>query len=155
MIQKGIVFLLISITFFVSLIYLNAQNMKMIITIGDKKFTATLDDCSAAKEFASLLPLSLVMNEHNGNEKFANLSKSITGKASMPRKIEAGEIMIWGNSTIVLFYADLYPSYNYIRIGRIDNTEGLKEAVGIERIKVTLELTKVMNASNENDIVTR
>lgn len=153
--KKRITFLLITIPFFLSLISLNAQNMKMRITIRDKNFTALLENSNAAEELVKLLPMEILMNEHNGNEKFFNLSKSISGKASIPRKIEPGEIMIWGSNTLVLFYESLYPSYSYIRIGKIDDIEGLSKAVGRGRVRVKFELVKESKPVKENDTVIR
>lgn len=153
--KKRITFLLITIPFFLSLTSLNAQNMKMRITIGDKNFTALLEKSNAAEELVKLLPMEILMNEHNGNEKFFNLSKSISGKASIPRKIEPGEIMIWGSNTLVLFYESLYPSYSYIRIGKIDDIEGLSKAVGRGRVRVKFELVKESKPVKENDTVIR
>lgn len=42
----------------------NAQNMKMKITINSKEFIATLNDSEAVKELVKLLPMEVTMNEH-------------------------------------------------------------------------------------------
>ena len=52
----------------------NTDNMKLKITIGAKSYTATLYDNATAKEFKTMLPMTLTMNEHNRNEKYSNLS---------------------------------------------------------------------------------
>ncbi|MDR2037846.1 MAG: hypothetical protein LBQ60_07980 [Bacteroidales bacterium] len=121
---------------------LNAQNMKMKIIIGNKEFTATLNDSEAAKELVKLLPMEVNMGEHNGNEKYYNLPDRMPGKATNPGSVQAGDLMIWSSNTLVLFYAGSRTSYSYIRVGKIDDTSGLQKAVGRGSIKVKYELLK-------------
>ena len=109
------------------------------ITIAGTNFTATLADTSAAAEFMKRLPLTLRMNELNGNEKYAGLSDKLPADSACPGRIGSGELMLYGNSTLVLFYESFPTSYSYTRIGKITDVRGLKEAVGRENITVTFE----------------
>ena len=109
------------------------------ITIGGKTFSATLENTPAAAEFAKMLPLTLRMNELNGNEKYIGLSEKLPAAPSCPGKIRSGELMLYGRSTLVLFYESFPTSYSYTRIGKITDARGLKEAVGRENITVTFE----------------
>lgn len=120
---------------------LKAQNqaMKLKITVGNREFTATLNECEAAKELIKMLPLDVNMTEHNGNEKYYNLPKRMPGRAVDVGRVETGDLMIWSSSTLVLFYAGARTSYNYIRLGRIDDPSGLREAVGRGSVRVRFE----------------
>ena len=109
------------------------------ITIGDKTFSATLENTPAAAEFAKKLPLTLRMNELNGNEKYTGLSEKLPAAPSCPGKIRSGELMLYGRSTLVLFYESFPTSYSYTRIGKITDIRRLKEAVGQESVTVTFE----------------
>ena len=109
------------------------------ITIGDKTFSATLEKTPAAAEFAKKLPLTLRMNELNGNEKYIGLSEKLPAAPSCPGKIRSGELMLYGRSTLVLFYESFPTSYSYTRIGKITDIRRLKEAVGQESVTVTFE----------------
>lgn len=120
--------------------FLFAQDMKLKVTIENKEFTAMLNDSEAAKQLVKLLPMEVTMNEHNGNEKYYNLPESMPGRAGNPGNVQAGDLMIWSASTLVLFYAGSRTSYSYIRIGKIDNTSGLREAVGRGSVKVKFNL---------------
>ena len=116
------------------------SNMSEIkITIAGKNFTATLADTPAAVKFSKTLPLTLRMNELNGNEKYAGLSDRLPADPACPGRISSGELMLYGNSTLVLFYDSFPTSYSYTRIGKITDARGLKEAVGRGNITVKFE----------------
>ncbi len=116
------------------------RNMSEIkITIAGKNFTAIPANTPAAAKFLKRLPLTLRMNELNGNEKYAGLSDKLPADPACPGRIGSGELMLYGNSTLVLFYESFPTSYSYTRIGKITDVRGLKEAVGRENITVTFE----------------
>ena len=120
------------------------------IIIGSKTFTATLADTETGEAFAALLPLSVTMNELNGNEKYHYLSSSLPTAAYQPGTIHAGDLMLYGNNCVVLFYETFNSSYSYTRIGSIDNPSGLSpadfasslaSALGSGNVSVRFELT--------------
>ena len=49
----------------------------MWMTVGERRFAVTLADNAAARAFAAQLPLTLDMSELNGNEKHADLPKTL------------------------------------------------------------------------------
>ena len=111
------------------------------IIIGSKTFTATLADSETGEAFAALLPLSVTMNELNGNEKYHYLSSSLPTAAYQPGTIHAGDLMLYGNNCVVLFYETFNSSYSYTRIGAIDNPSGLAEALGVGNVSVRFEFS--------------
>ena len=115
------------------------------ITIGDRMFSAALENTPAAAEFVKMLPLSLRMNELNGNEKYIGLSEKLPAAPSCPGRIRSGELMLYGRSTLVLFYKSFPTSYSYTRIGRITDVKDLKEAVGAREVTVKFEAVKTDN----------
>jgi len=117
----------------------NPTGSKMKIKIGNSTFTATLYDNAAATAFRSLLPLTVNMIELNGNEKYVDLPRSLPANAFNPGSIQNGDLMLYGSSTLVLFYKTFSTSYNYTRLGRIDDVTGLVAALGTGDVSVTFE----------------
>lgn len=117
----------------------NDTTMKLQISVGSNVFTATLTDNAAAKAFEELLPMTLNMSELNNNEKFAELSRSLPTIASNPGTIHNGDIMLYGARTVVIFYKTFSSSYSYTRIGKIDNPDGLANALGTGSVSVVFE----------------
>ena len=109
------------------------------IEIGGRKFAATLSDNATSKALRSLLPLKLDMIELNANEKYADLPKALPQKASNPGKIKVGDIMLYGSSTLVIFYKAFSTPYNYTPIGKIDKPEGLADALGSGDVTVVFK----------------
>lgn len=118
----------------------DAADRKMTITIGSKTFKATLEDNPTVRKLKGLLPLTLNMTELNGNEKYYHFSTRFPTDAISPGTIQSGDLMLYGNNSLVLFYRTFETSYSYTRLGRIDDPSGLTEAVGMGNVSVTFEL---------------
>ena len=110
---------------------------ELTITIGGKAFGATLSENPTAAAFKALLPLSISMSEVNGNEKLLRLPASLPAQPSMPASIKSGDVMLYGENTVVLFYKSFATTYSYTRIARIDDPAGLERAVGDGSVTVT------------------
>jgi hypothetical protein len=119
---------------------LHPTGSKMTIKIGTNTFSATLYDNATAAAFKSLLPMTVNMDDLNGNEKKFDLSGNLPTNASNPRMIQVGDLMLWGSNTLVLFYKTFPTSYRYTRLGRINDPKGLAAAVGSGNVTVTYEL---------------
>ncbi|HSF44882.1 MAG TPA: cyclophilin-like fold protein [Chitinophagaceae bacterium] len=112
----------------------------MKITIGKKTFDVVLFDNPTTTNFKKMLPLTLSMTELNGNEKYADLPHKISISPSNPGHIKAGDLMMYGSTTIVLFYKSFQTSYSYTPLGRIEDISGLEDAVGKRNVSVSFRL---------------
>ena len=117
----------------------DAENNRVMIKIGDKEFSVTLYENPTAAAFKELLPMTLNMSELNGNEKYFYLPDSLPTNAERVGTINAGDIMLYGSSCVVLFYETFDTSYSYTKIGHIGDISGLREAVGSGSVTVTFE----------------
>lgn len=106
------------------------------VQVGDQIFTAVLEDNETAAAFRAKLPLTLQMQELNGNEKYA-YGVSLPADAEAVGTIHAGDVMLYGGDCLVLFYDTFDTVYSYSRIGHIENPEGLAEAVGNGNVEIT------------------
>ena len=95
------------------------------VTINDKTYTLKLENNKTVEEFVNLLPKEFTMNELNSNEKYANMNDSLTTNSYYPKHIEKGDVMLYGDNCLVIFYKSFDTSYSYTKIGHIDNLEDL------------------------------
>ena len=108
----------------------------MWMTVGERRFAITLTDNATARAFAARLPLTLDMDELNGNEKHAELQDALPTAASRPGTIRNGDLMLYGTNTLVVFYATFSSSYSYTRLGRVDDPAELPQALRRRGVRV-------------------
>lgn len=114
------------------------KKMKINIIVQNQTFVATLEDNETAKTFASLLPMTLEMEDVNNNEKYYDLSETIRQEpAKNPGSIQIGDIKCYGDAGIVLFYDSFPTSYSYVSIGHIEDSDGLADVLGEGNVEVT------------------
>lgn len=98
--------------------------MQIRLAVDGHTATATLNDNPTARDFASLLPLTLNMQDLFGREKPGRLPRPINpgeGQATY----QVGDLGYWAPShDLAIFYADdgqTIPSPGIVIIGRIDS----------------------------------
>jgi hypothetical protein len=110
----------------------------VVALINDKQYKIVLEDNNTAKFFANMLPKVFKMDELNGNEKYIYLDTKLPSNPSNPKKIYAGDVMLYGDNCLVIFYKSFDTQYSYTKIGHIDNLPDLgKESV---TVKFSLEV---------------
>ena len=107
------------------------------VTVNGTSFDAVLADSETGRAFAELLPMTITMTELNGNEKYHYLDGSLPTDSYKPGTIEAGDLLLYGNNCVVLFYETFSSGYSYTRIGKLTSADGLKAAVGTGNVSVT------------------
>ena len=115
---------------------------KVKVIVGDKAYMAELEDNETAEELVKRMPLEFMMNELNGNEKFHNLSEPLPADAQSVESVHAGDLMLYGDDCLVLFYEDFQTSYRYTRIGHFESADGLSDVIGSGNVTVRLETAK-------------
>ena len=92
----------------------------MYATINGEKLEIQLEDNAAAVAFAKMLPLELTMSDLNGNEKYVNLDGPLPTNSYEPGRVEVGDVMLYGDDCLVIFYESFDTEYSYTKIGHID-----------------------------------
>jgi hypothetical protein len=113
------------------------EQVRMWVIIGTHRFAATLEDNPTARAFAQMLPLTLDMPDLNGNEKHVQLPKNVPTDPVRAGTIRAGDVMLYGSDTLVVFYKTFPSIYSYTRIGRVTQVNGLVEALGPGSQRIT------------------
>ena len=98
-----------------------AKMDKIYLNINNKKITVNLEKNSTTAALVSLLPLDISMSDLNGNEKYAYLDSPLPTNVYSPKHIEAGDVMLFGDNCLVIFYESFDTNYDYSKIGHIDN----------------------------------
>ena len=115
------------------------QTSTLKVRIGEAEFALELADNETAREFAESLPLTAEFSELNGNEKYLYLDHSLTSNGTIVPSIEAGDVMLYGNSCIVIFYeAHANHAYSYTPIGKIVPADGIASAAGEGSVEVSI-----------------
>ena len=110
---------------------------KVYININNKKLEIDLENNSTTSALIKLLPLELSMNDLNGNEKYVYLNESLPTNTYSPKHIEAGDVMLFGDNCLVIFYESFDTSYSYSKIGHINNLSSLDD--GDISVKLSIE----------------
>ena len=109
---------------------------KIDVTINNKNYTLILEDNETTRELFKNLPLDFEMKELNGNEKYIYLDDTYPTNSYYPKHINKGDVMLYGDNCLVIFYKSFDTSYSYTKIGHIDNLEDL----GNENINVKFNI---------------
>lgn len=115
----------------------SAEQPRIVMTAGTTRFTVALDDTAAAAALARMLPVTFEMSDLNRNEKKVRLPRALPTSVVRPGTIRAGDVMLWGDDTLVVFYETFESPYSYTRIGRIENPSDLARTMGPGEVRVS------------------
>jgi len=79
--------------------------MNLKLSVGRKVATATLIDSGAARDFVSLLPLTLTMSDLFKREKFGHLPRALSEDGERARTYQVGDVVYWPpGPDVAVFY---------------------------------------------------
>ena len=120
--------------------------MQIRIDVDGTKLRATLDESEASRDFASLLPLALTLEDYASTEKIADLPRKLSTKEAPPGTDAAvGDVSYyapWGN--LALFYRPFEYSAGLVRLGKIES--GVEALRGRGPLNVKIELMERLDA---------
>ena len=113
--------------------------MKIRLTVEGRSLTATLIDSPSARDFLTMLPLTLELDDYAGTEKVAYLPRKLSEEGAPPGiDPSVGDITYyapWGN--LALFYKDFGFADGLIKLGSID--DGLEAFNVPGAVTITIE----------------
>ncbi len=115
---------------------------QMKVQIGNVSFTASLEKNSTVDELIEMMrtaPIVIGMSDYSGFEKVGNLGSTLTTN-NVQTTTQSGDIVLYNGNQIVIFYGS--NSWNYTRLGKIDDLLGWEEALGDGDIEVTFSMTE-------------
>ena len=95
------------------------------VIINNNSYVLKLEENETVRELFKLLPQEYTMNELNGNEKYVYLGSALPTNSSKPKKINKGDVMLFGDNCLVVFYESFNTNYSYTKIGHIDDLPNL------------------------------
>ena len=118
--------------------------MKIRLKIANKEITASLIDSETTRDFVSLLPLKLTMNDLFGREKFGHLPRAISEGGKRTRTYEVGDVIYWSpGPDVAMFYrhdGQSIPSPGIIVLAKIESGMDVLNVPG--SVKVTIDLVR-------------
>ena len=116
------------------------STMKIRMDVEGTAITATLVDNETSRDFVSLLPLTLTLEDYAETEKISDLPTRLSTEAA-PAGSDAsvGDITYyapWGN--LAIFYKDSGYARGLVQLGRIDS--GVEALSGSKPVRVKIEL---------------
>ena len=101
------------------------NNIKIII--NEKEYKLNLEKTDEAKDFINNVPSELVMMDLNNNEKYVYLDKVFMNNPINVNNVEKGDLMLYGDNCLVIFYKSFETTYSYTKIGHINNLDDLND----------------------------
>ena len=118
------------------------HNMKIRITMNGNEITATLTDNATSRDFVSLLPLKLKLEDYGETEKIGYLPRKLSTAGAPPGSDPSvGDVSYyapWGN--LALFRKDFRYSTGLVNLGRIYSGLEALEAPG--SVEATIDLVR-------------
>ena len=105
------------------------------VIINNNEYNIVFDKNDTANDLINMLPASFYMTELNGNEKYIRFENSLVSNPKEVKHIEAGDVYLYEDNCLVIFYKSFDTIYNYTKVGHIDNLPDL----GTDNITVKFE----------------
>ena len=105
------------------------------VFINDKEYKLNLYDNETVNSLVKLFPLEVTMKTLSENEVYVYLDEKFPTNSFNPKTINAGDVMLYGDNCLVIFYKTFNTSYSYTKIGHIDDLPIINEDTVSVRIE--------------------
>lgn len=138
--HRRFILIIIFILFLISCRVFGENMQNITLKTENAEYEAVLYDNSTVKELIKSFPMTITMSDLHENEKYYNLSKRFTTSSESVSTVNKGEIMLFGDNCLVIFYKSFSTYYKYTRLGYIKNSDDLEKSFGKGDIRITFEV---------------
>ena len=121
---------------------MNNEEIRVNLIVNNKTFSATLENNETTRKLIEMFPMTLNMSEMNSNEKYNYLDSNLPTNTTSPRTINAGDIKLYGNNCLVVFYKTFSTPYSYTNLGKVDNVNDFINELGRGNVNIRFELAE-------------
>lgn len=121
-----------------------SENMSQVyIEIDSYLYEVELYDNKTSKELLKRIPFVLSMDDMNANEKYYYMDNVFPTETQKVDEIKAGDMMLFGNNCLVIFYKDFSTQYSYTKIGRIKDVNEFLKVLPKGQVEVTFHNNQI------------
>lgn len=91
------------------------------VSIGGKRYTAKTESTKAAEVFLNNLPIEIEMNVRDKNSISGVTYFKLSSEAKSHKKLLVGDVLLQGNSTIIIVTSSFKESTKYTKLGHIED----------------------------------
>lgn len=113
--------------------------MKWNIEVNGRIFTAAAEENEAAAALTELMPLTVKLSDYAGFEKVGAIGKRLPAN-DRQTTTNPGDIVLYSRDQIVMFYGK--NTWEYTRLGHVEDLAGWKEALGRGSVTIVLTLAE-------------
>lgn len=117
------------------------ETMQITMSVNEQEFVIILEDNETVQALLKQLPLTMTMKDLNANEKYFNITSHLPTDEKSIGHIEAGDVMLFGDHCLVVFYESFSSSYRYTRLGKIEDVDAFVE-LARQKQDITVTLSK-------------
>ncbi len=109
------------------------------LQIGDATHTVTFEKNAASDSLTTLFPLYSLIIDKDGTHKQFQIPRNMELADEHIDTAHAGDIFLNGPVLVEVYYADAEINANRSRIGHIDDTTGLEEALNVKNVQLVFD----------------
>lgn len=118
--KKALCLILVSLLFSCSSSLSAEATIPLRVECEGRTFKGYFYDNETTQALLESLPLHLEMRELNGNEKYVYLDNEHKTNSERVGQIKEGDLMLYGDNCLVLFYESFSTGFFYTRLGRVE-----------------------------------
>lgn len=108
----------------------------MNINVNGQVASIQLEDNATTKALVTEAPFTIQMDDLHRNEKYHYFDKSFPTQSQAIKSIEAGDVLLYQNNCLVIFYQAAEPIVPYTRIGKISRFQEIQASFGNQSVSV-------------------